>query len=618
MTEFQQDPQVPAFGCDNSEQLSHTIMNLEDAFTVVGADTSISKQITDKQAIVGVQVTRTMHGDSSFSNCDMKCILKMVAEVDPDAIFLNYAKNHKKAKFLHQVISEAKTMDLNGSMDVQTFPWEHPKNNKTRTTFLFHVATDVISRNLRELKQHPQFDDYCRLGRCMVQPSQLRQSRSKMIGLLSGKDVRYTNRIDMADRIARHLHNHTEDCDIPVNIVPLNENGIRVLGFTVGINDAAKTLATLDKHPFEDIEIILHSWKRSNREAYNQRLHQHWKVVQHSHAFKFEDMDPAHIPMVRQTLQVSPAKDYIVDVSPAMHAAKTGTAYVQYLRPHREIVLGELHRLLEQPTNPEGPFADKEFVMATPDESTTPTMVTDGSLKRRPTVPVPVGRFANIPMPLGMTVPSGRQPPAPSVNRVPTSAGRTKPKSYCRVLMDGANSSDSDEETVITSNSKGDSSLSSKTSKSKREIELEIKNEELMQTIQTQQEQLLTQQEKLQTQQDQHETQQEQFHQEVRKLKEQQAKMQREHAQQIDMLQRQLAELTQATHQDKADSPSRQPNKRNKPSTPGTMVQKLRQGIDAMSLAIAPMNTDQEPFNHSLPAQPTPEVPEGVDRIEHV
>ena len=83
-----------------------------------------------------------------------------------------------------------------------------------------------------------------------------------------------------------HLTHHSgKTKSIAVNIALVTDNGIRALGFSVGINDATAVTSTLERHPFPNVEIIMHSKKRSNKQACETRLRQHWTVSQQSTAF---------------------------------------------------------------------------------------------------------------------------------------------------------------------------------------------------------------------------------------------------------------------------------------------------------------------------------------------
>ena len=589
----------------NSEPPSATD---QEGFTVVGVNKPMATLVAEKQTMVGIQVTRTVKGDSRFSKQDMKCLLQIVADIDPEAIFINHAQVISTAKPLSEVLETCNLMDLNGAMDVQTFPWGHPQQGQKRTCFLFHVATNQISANIREVKQHPKYDDYCKLGKCTVQPSNLRQSRTKLMGLFSGKDPAHANRTDLANRMTTHLTTSSEQQHaIPVNIVPVTDSGIRSLGFAVGINDATKVQSILEKNPFPNVEVIMHAWKRSAKQAYHNRLQQHWTVCQQSTAFKLKDLDPHHsLGWLTNWMFNSPVKDFIVDVSPAVHAPTTGVVYVQYLWEHKEAVLVELEKFTKEfQNNPtDSPFAGKSIALVNPDSSLAPTRAT-GNSAGTSIVQVPVGKFAHVSTPQGMTIPYG---PSASINRrlwTPAESSRQKPRSYCQALMADNNSSDSDDITVHTSNSREDSTLTSRTNKTKRELELEHANEELQQ--------------RLEAQQERHQHDMKQLHASHLALVQQQQ-------QQMDMMQRQISELTSRLAASSQESPLRTASKRHKPSdTPNQTpvkesssafqrrIQTMTGALHSLAVTVAP-----PPNNDMQPAQPTPDVLEGMDQQSNV
>ena len=129
----------------------------EDGFTSVMSKKSsktatTAKSIANKATKVGVRVVRTSQGDSRLHAKDIKYWFSLVAAVDPDAIIVNHLGQEKTAKTVG-AMQKMDRMDYNGYMDIHTTPWGHPKDDKTRTTLLFWIASDIISANLKELRQ---------------------------------------------------------------------------------------------------------------------------------------------------------------------------------------------------------------------------------------------------------------------------------------------------------------------------------------------------------------------------------------------------------------------------------------------------------------------------------
>ena len=84
-----------------------------------------------------------------------------------------------------------------------------------------------------------------------------------------------------------------------------------------------------------------------------------------SRTFKLEYLDPEiALDQLQYILMTHDNGKYIVDVSPATHAVTSGVAYVQYLAPHRDIILSTIQEVLQSPVHkcglttsrfPEGP-----------------------------------------------------------------------------------------------------------------------------------------------------------------------------------------------------------------------------------------------------------------------
>ena len=588
---------------------------------------SLQQQVASKTRTVGISVTRVKVGDSAFSTKDLQMLVHSIAKVDPNAIFLNHSKNPGSAKPIAEMATKALRMEYNGAMDVQTYTWSHPRDNKKKTSLCFYLATDAISMNLKELKQDPIIREFCQLSKCSLQPTNLQQSQSKVISLFEGKDPRHTNRPDLGDRISQHLKFYNDKAvEIPVNIVPLTVEGIRILGFSVGINDSQKAISILEKYPFEELELIHQSWKKTSPDVYTRRIRQHQAVCDSSTAFKLQNMDPIDgVALLKQHVEHNSLQEIIVDVSPAVHASTTGVVYVQFLRPHRVQALLHLHEFLAGYTNViDGPFGQQIPHIVNEDDSLAPTKTSSDTKGTDTPKPPPLGRFASVP--LGMQVPAG--PTVPSTHRnawLPTRLA--KPKSYCTALS-GDISSDSDSDdaaTIRTSNSKEDSTISSKTGKTARELELEEENAKLKQQLQFQLEK--------------HTYEMDQLKQEF------QAQMQAFHlkSQQKDEdfdnfkvhVERQFAELQhhQANHPPTGSPPRNANSKRHKPGTPtdkpGTHTDKpppadhdqhqshLVRGITTGLRYLSPFNPDGT-MDTSDEDQHTQSSSMGEEAIHHV
>jgi hypothetical protein len=76
----------------------------------------------------------------------------------------------------------------------------------------------------------------------------------------------------------------------------------------VGGKDNMKVEETLQKHPFEDLDLIMFSWKRKHLQGYTKRLKEHEKIITMCRAIKLEHVDPiTMIGELRTILQKSEA-----------------------------------------------------------------------------------------------------------------------------------------------------------------------------------------------------------------------------------------------------------------------------------------------------------------------
>ena len=542
----------------------------------------------------GVWITQESNSNKPYHIDDLKCCFEVIQRIDPNAVVMNHMNDSRSARMISDLTGPKMTsMDYNGFCDIQTFPWGKPKEGRFKTTMLFWIASNVIASDLKALRNDSPFQEFLRLGNCSVQPSKLRESRSRMIGLFMGKDPNHTNRKDLSSRMMEHLKRYGNGEEIPLNIVPVTEYDTKTLGFTVGLKHEAKVKKILDSHPFEDIDIILNAWKRSNREGYKNRILQHAEICKQSTAFKLRGVDPElGIDYLRQGLALSDARSYVVDVCTAVHSDVTGVCYVQHLRVGRTQVLEEIKSLMSKMETTER-FSFKPTIL-NEDASQAPTRTSarSGTPKY---ASLPVSKWASIPVHEVQMPTPPRNSAIPKVVATPpqsfTAAMRKpRPPSPSEDLSDDI--SDRTPRTRNSGGSEGNSTLSSKGSiKTSRELQLEHENQQLQKEF-TEVKNVMS---KLQTQ---HEKQMAQMQAEYQK----QLKLQQD---QIAALQQSMAQLQQTVaSQAPAPAPApdtprkKPPGKKYKPSqSPGYLGVAVR-GVRQMAVAavetVAPTPTEEE------------------------
>ena len=300
--------------------------NDDDGFTTVSKKSTIAYLLASKYCRAGVWITRQTTNKQPYHLDDLKCIFECIQQIDPQAVILNHSKDPCSARMIADLVGSNMTaMDYNGFCDIQTIPWGKPQEGRYKTTLLFWIASNIITSSLKALRDDSNFQEFLRLGNCTLQSSTLLESRSRMIGLFMGKDPNHTNRKELSERIMQHLKQYAGSADIPVNIVPFTEYGVKTLGFTVGLKHEVKVRKALEAHPFEAIDIIFNTWKRSNPEGYKNRVLQHAEICKQSTAFKLTKVKvPIGVDILRNQLADSEASRYVVDVCPATHSDVTG------------------------------------------------------------------------------------------------------------------------------------------------------------------------------------------------------------------------------------------------------------------------------------------------------
>ena len=575
----------------------------------------LQQNVNEKATKIGVQMTRTVQGDSRWNTTDIKMIFKLLQSIDPDMLIMDCTGNTKSVKSIADMCKMVR-MDFNGYLDIANVKWGKPSEGKTRTTLSFWIATDCVKRNLWEIRQDTTFQEFLMMGQCRIQPTKLTESQSKVVGVLEGKSPQHTNRMELEQKLSQHLSSKSkQNRSIPVNIVPLTENGTQVLGFTVGSKDARAAETILKEHPFPDLGIILYSWKRSHKNDYNQRIDQHKMICQQSKAFKIETMDLEHtLPLFNTYMRTSPVSAAIVDVCTATHSVRTGTVYVQYLEAHRDSVRATILSFIEENCNPPGSHFGDTATLANNagTESVTPTVNSLKSQSSKTQITIPQSRFATH---LSNQISNVYQPIVAPQARIPT-AITTKPKSFSQALLMGrkTNDSDSDDDTTLTPKTKNSagSSGGSGSSRSSRKTASELKLEEDNRRLQDELGKMNNRLSEME-----------------RSHHEQMAEMQKNHRLQLQAQQQQLAEMaaaltqlrTEFSNKDTQESPHRKQPPNKKTNTRGSPAQ--HQGwrsllttnatgaIQQLSEVIAPIPQHDEPMQEST-------TPPDVGQQSHV
>ena len=243
-----------------------------------------------------------------------------------------------------------KKIDFRSMLDIQTKVWDHPSKNKEQTSMLFCIATNIISKGLKELRNDSYISDLLKEGKAYMQQTRLKESRNKLIYVIANKDPEHIHRDSMGARIEKHMIQFTKDRKhIPVNIIntyqKVEGQRIRTCVVTVGNRDEKAAIEILAANQIEGLLLIATSFKRTKKKQWEQGIKQHEMVVKASTAVKVEGIDYNDIPEFRKDVFAS-KKAAIVDVAEANHARRTGVVYVQHAKVDTDAVRAMIQEIL--------------------------------------------------------------------------------------------------------------------------------------------------------------------------------------------------------------------------------------------------------------------------------
>jgi hypothetical protein len=300
-------------------------------------------EATSKASIVGIKMVRIGNtGTTGWSVKDVRYFFQMLERIDPTALVIN-ARNDKASAMKPKDMTKMNAMDYKGYLDMRNDNWGGPTENKTKTVWMCHVATDIMSPALQQLRDDEKVQEYLNAGNITMQYTKLNESNSKVAFHIANKDPKFTNKNDLEERLQRHLNQHSEK-PIPIHIINMNVNGknfsTRMCTAVVGGKDIRKVETIMKTKPFGELEIIPFVWKFQEITGYTRRLREHEEVIKLCRAIKIEEMSvEEEMDSFKEALEIHHAYQYVVDVFPATHASRTGVVYVQYINQHKETVL---------------------------------------------------------------------------------------------------------------------------------------------------------------------------------------------------------------------------------------------------------------------------------------
>lgn len=443
----------------------------DDGFIEVKSRKKTSKATPDlvkkKQYLFGVNIKRIRQGSSQISESDIRNLFQLISHLDPNAVIVGADKKMDTAQWA-AVLGATTRMDYTTLLDLKTTNWGRAIDGLKRTTFSFWCASDIIP-SVAKLRQADKIQAYLAAGKCTMSVTYLHESRAKVVAYLQGKSPIHTNRDIMTTRLANHIHQVSPDAhSIPIHVAVFNELGVNILGILVGQSDYSAVDKILKDNPFPHIQLIHHSWKRSHRDLFQQRLKEHEILVANSRAYKVVSMDPTVMDSFADDIMNSTSSEAIIDVCQAAHSEDTGTIYVQYLLGHEQTTMETIKYYM--PENPEHTtFKDNPYVANTGGEDA--QTVQSRTTAQTTGTKLPVSKWSQIVQ--GLTSPS-----KPSVPRDITTS------SFSTNLMQSLRGStgtvdEVDDSSTVTQQTDNTSK------KSVREIELELENSNLKSKLDT-------------------------------------------------------------------------------------------------------------------------------------
>jgi hypothetical protein len=302
-----------------------------------------TKEAESRANTVGIKMVRIgKAGKTGWCPGDVRYFFEMLRRIDPSAMVKN-ARNEKASAMTVKEVEMMSAVDYKGYLDMRNDSWGKPTENKMKTVWMCHVATDVLTPQLQQLRDDRTVQEYLKQGDISMQYTKLHESNSKVAYHFANKDPKYTNRNDLEERLQQHVNRFSEKI-IPIHVLNMAVSGknfnTRMCTAVVGGKDIRKVESILKENPFTELEIIPFAWKFQDIEGYTRRLKEHEGVLKLCRAIKLEKMSVSDELLEFKTLmEADKAHEFVIDIFPATHATRTGIIYVQYINEHKNEVL---------------------------------------------------------------------------------------------------------------------------------------------------------------------------------------------------------------------------------------------------------------------------------------
>ena len=310
-------------------------------------------------------------------------IFEALMMVDPHAAIVPFNKDRAKAigpSVLLRTAQDYKTM-----MDITLVHWGKPSDKRGRLALSFYVSSTIITPDLKLLKTSCHFQDAIKKAKFVLTHHNLLQTESQALAFFSGKTPQHTWRKDLSNRFQQYMdlylkHNNAvtnifgEDAQVPrtipfylkaITVKSINHTG-SAIAIYVGKLHYGVMMTLITQAPFEDLDLVPLSVRRSDKETFDQRVQLHQFLCQDSGAIKLRNTSPDFRDSLRVYLKCeAQVKDFIIDIAEAASTARDGTLYIQCMAQHKDDVITRVETYIAKYTA-DNPGEDRpELLMRT-------------------------------------------------------------------------------------------------------------------------------------------------------------------------------------------------------------------------------------------------------------
>ena len=226
----------------------------------------------------------------------------------------------------------------------------------------------MLTPDLALLKSSCYFCDALKKAKFVLSHHNLLQTESQGLAFFSGKTPEHTWRKDLSERFKKYMEIYLHDRKAVANIFGEDEQIPSTIPFYLkaitvkSLNHTATAIAIyvgklhfgitstlISKVPFEDLELVPLSLKRQNKETFDQQVQLHKFLCQDSAAIKLRNTSSEFREQFKIGMKANDkVSEHIIDVAEAASTQKDGTLYIQYLTPHKDLVLNSVNEYISK------------------------------------------------------------------------------------------------------------------------------------------------------------------------------------------------------------------------------------------------------------------------------